>query len=219
MTWLHRKDTIYVQHAKHVTLKLTVTFEDMWLCFPSRLLTKKGVRITNQANGRQLFRVGWPSSAPCMPSILMRTCVRKRIPSWLIHPIMQQEKVPCRKPGNLVEPFSAKSKRHQSEEKSSTKKEVLLHYSPQAIYDYCKHSGWVQTFLSYRMVFTKFHFSAKNYLKGLMSVDERSILVCFHCIVPQLHWQWDETSCIHMRFEGDALGNWKHNVGDFMQAR
>lgn len=52
-----------------------------------------------------------------------------------------------------------------------------------------------------------------------MSPQEKSILVTFHCIVPKLHWQWDESSCIHMRFEGDALGNWKHNVGDFKKAR
>ena len=29
---------------------------------------RKGVRSANQANGRQLFQVGWPSSAPYMRS-------------------------------------------------------------------------------------------------------------------------------------------------------
>lgn len=62
-------------------------------------------------------------------------------------------------------------------------------------------------------------FSATTDLKGLKSAPEKSIAVTFHCIVPKLLWQWDENSCIHMRFEGDSLGDWKHNVGDFMEVR
>lgn len=74
-------------------------------------------------------------------------------------------------------------------------------------------------FFEYQNVFhICIFFSAKNDLKGLTSTPENSFLVTFHCIVPKLHWQWDESSCIHMRFEGDALGNWKHNVGDFKKA-
>ena len=41
----------------------------------------------------------------------------------------------------------------------------------------------------------------------------------FHCIVPKLLWEWDEKSSIHMRFEGSPLGEWKHNLGDFMDVR
>ena len=59
--------------------------------------------------------------------------------------------------------------------------------------------------------------SAHKGLKGLNAED--SIKVTFHCIVPQHLWEWDETSCIHMRFEGDALGNWKHNLGNFKKGR
>lgn len=66
---------------------------------------------------------------------------------------------------------------------------------------------------------TYISFSATNDLKGLKSVPAKSVEVTFHCIVPKLLWQWDENSCIHMRFEGDSLGDWKHNVGDFMEVR
>ena len=63
-------------------------------------------------------------------------------------------------------------------------------------------------------------YCSPNYdLKGLKSAPEKSVAVTFHCIVPKLYWLWDENSCIHMRFEGPDLGDWKHNVGDFMEVR
>ena len=57
------------------------------------------------------------------------------------------------------------------------------------------------------------------------SVDLRAlntkstIAMTFHCIIPMFLWEWDETSCMHMRFEGVPLGNWKENVGMFKQGR
>ena len=58
---------------------------------------------------------------------------------------------------------------------------------------------------------------SKSDLPGLKG--KRLIALTFHCILPKLLWEWDDVSSIHMRFEGDALGNWKHNVGDFIQQR
>ena len=39
--------------------------------------------------------------------------------------------------------------------------------------------------------------------------------VTFHCILPKDLWKWDEESRMYLRFEGEWLGNWKHNVGYF----
>ena len=67
------------------------------------------------------------------------------------------------------------------------------------------------------------HFSPKKNvvptLKGMDSAPEKSVAVTFHCIVPKPIWLWDEHSCIHMRFGEDALGNWKHNLGHFIEKR
>ena len=46
-----------------------------------------------------------------------------------------------------------------------------------------------------------------------------TVAVTFHCIVPKLLWEWDEESCIYLRFEGHAFGNWKCNVGKFEEKR
>ena len=56
-------------------------------------------------------------------------------------------------------------------------------------------------------------------LSGLKADPDACITVTFHCIVPKLLWEWDEESHIHMRFEGDALGCWKENVGEFVEVR
>ena len=47
----------------------------------------------------------------------------------------------------------------------------------------------------------------------------RFMAVTFHCILPKPLWEWDEMSCMYMRFEGYSLGNWKHNIGDFKVKR
>ena len=56
-------------------------------------------------------------------------------------------------------------------------------------------------------------------LSGLKAGPDACITVTFHCIVPKLLWEWDEESHIHMRFEGDPLGSWKENVGQFVEVR
>ena len=48
---------------------------------------------------------------------------------------------------------------------------------------------------------------------------DRSVAVTFHCILPKLFWEWDKRSHIYMRFEGEALGNWKVDVGNFSEHR
>ena len=55
------------------------------------------------------------------------------------------------------------------------------------------------------------------FLPGLNA--KKSIAVTFHCILPKLLWEWNEMSCMHMRFEGHNLGNWEDNVGDFIPKR
>ena len=65
-----------------------------------------------------------------------------------------------------------------------------------------------------------FHFYSPSLdLRGLNSSPERSTAVTFHAIIPQTLWEWNATSHMHIRFEGPALGNWKHNVGEFKQSR
>ena len=56
-------------------------------------------------------------------------------------------------------------------------------------------------------------------LKGLKADPQRSIKITFHAIVPKPLWEWDETSCMHIRFGHKDLGDWKHNVGDFREIR
>ena len=70
-------------------------------------------------------------------------------------------------------------------------------------------------------VIAKLHFSCSPNvgLSGLRAGPDACITVTFHCIVPKLLWEWDEESHIHMRFEGDALGCWKENVGEFVEVR
>ena len=59
--------------------------------------------------------------------------------------------------------------------------------------------------------------SPKLDLKGLQA--KKSIAVTFHAIVPKPLWEWDDKSCIHMRFGHKDLGNWQHNVGEFKESR
>ena len=54
-------------------------------------------------------------------------------------------------------------------------------------------------------------------LTGLNS--KRYMLVTFHCILPKLLWEWDEKSSMYIRFDGDALGDWKVDVGIFKEHR
>ena len=60
-------------------------------------------------------------------------------------------------------------------------------------------------------------FRPRSDLEGLKG--KCLIAVTFHCILPKSLWEWDEFSSIHLRFEGHALGNWSHNVGNFKQGR
>lgn len=55
-------------------------------------------------------------------------------------------------------------------------------------------------------------------LMGLKA-SERSTAVTFHAIIPKAIWEWNDTSHLHIQFEGPALGEWKHNVGVFKQSR
>lgn len=48
---------------------------------------------------------------------------------------------------------------------------------------------------------------------------EESVAVTFHCILPKRLWEWNEESCMHIRFEDHSLGNWKIDIGDFQQNR
>ena len=69
----------------------------------------------------------------------------------------------------------------------------------------------------YHIVDIFFHRSGHKDLDGLNAKDY--VAVTFHCIIPKLLWEWNEQSCIHMRFGHHALGNWEHNIGDFKQQR
>lgn len=62
-----------------------------------------------------------------------------------------------------------------------------------------------------------YYYSPNHDLDGLKASEEKSIAVTFYCIVPKPLWLWDDHSCIYLRFEGEALGNWKHNLGDFKE--
>lgn len=64
-----------------------------------------------------------------------------------------------------------------------------------------------------------FFYSPSLDLDGLKGPPENSIAVTFHAIVPRALWKWDNSSHMHIRFEGGALGNWEHNVGDFKPGR
>lgn len=61
--------------------------------------------------------------------------------------------------------------------------------------------------------------NSKKYaaLRGLNT--ERSVAVTFHCILPKLLWQWNKKSRMYIRFEGDTLGNWESDVGEFIEGR
>jgi hypothetical protein len=63
------------------------------------------------------------------------------------------------------------------------------------------------------------HIGPNLHLRALQTDWNASIAVTFHCIVPKHMWEWDDTSVMYIRFEGDALGNWKHNLGKFQQGR
>ena len=38
--------------------------------------------------------------------------------------------------------------------------------------------------------------------------------ITFHVIIPMEAWEWDEHSCMHIRF-GKPLGDWKQDFGSF----
>ena len=54
-------------------------------------------------------------------------------------------------------------------------------------------------------------------LKGLNA--KQSVAFTFHCILPKPLWEWNEKSCMYMRFEGYYLGHWKNDVGEFKEGR
>ena len=76
---------------------------------------------------------------------------------------------------------------------------------------------FISVVVVYYMYF--YHNRPKYNLRGLMANPEKSITMIFHCIIPKLLWEWDETSCMYMRFENSALGNWRHNIGEFKLGR
>ena len=53
---------------------------------------------------------------------------------------------------------------------------------------------------------------------GTGSPDE-AVTVTFHVLVPYAVWNWDEKSCIHLRFGHPKLGNWKLDHGSFKETR
>lgn len=61
-------------------------------------------------------------------------------------------------------------------------------------------------------------YSPDRNLKGLED-SRKSISVTFHAIVPKPLWDWDGTSCMHMRFDHKDLGKWHQNVGEFKEIR
>jgi hypothetical protein len=63
------------------------------------------------------------------------------------------------------------------------------------------------------------HSCPNHDLEGLRAAPEKSIMVTFHCIVPKSMWLWNRDSCIHIRFQGVSLGDWKQNCGVFTEKR
>ena len=62
-----------------------------------------------------------------------------------------------------------------------------------------------------------FYSGKASTLPGLNA--KRSVAVKFHCILPKILWEWDESSHIYMRFEGADLGNWEVDIGSFLELR
>lgn len=60
-------------------------------------------------------------------------------------------------------------------------------------------------------------YRSRSDLAGLNT--EHSIAITFHCILPTMLWEWDETSRMYMRFEAPDLGKWEDNVGEFRKGR
>ena len=70
------------------------------------------------------------------------------------------------------------------------------------------------------MTFTySMNFRTVSDLPGLTASFDKSIRVTFHVIVPKPLWEWNDSSCIHMRFDGKEMGDWKYNVGSFDLSR
>ncbi len=46
---------------------------------------------------------------------------------------------------------------------------------------------------------------------------QRLIDVVFHVIISKPFWEWDRKSCIFLRFGGIDFGDWKQNIGAFVQ--
>ena len=51
-------------------------------------------------------------------------------------------------------------------------------------------------------------------LEVFQSPVERSIQITFHSLVNLPLWKWNSTSCMHIRFGHESLGNWKHDCGN-----
>ena len=65
-----------------------------------------------------------------------------------------------------------------------------------------------------------FYTYRKSDIAGLECDDPRtSIKLVFHAIIPLPFWQWDNKSCIYMRFGHPKLGNWNVDCGEFEVAR
>ena len=56
-------------------------------------------------------------------------------------------------------------------------------------------------------------------LKGLQAAPNISIAVTFHALVHKLLWEWNDTSCMHIRFGHKDLGQWQDNLGEFIESR
>lgn len=54
----------------------------------------------------------------------------------------------------------------------------------------------------------------KMHLKGFQSPIERSIKITFHALVHLPLWDWSSTSCMHIRFGHQDLGDWKYDCGN-----
>jgi hypothetical protein len=100
-----------------------------------------------------------------------------------------------------IEPKESKKEKEESKGKVASRTDGQKFSELQSMKDFHSHS------------------CPDNDLRGLRAAREMSIAVTFHCIVPKPIWLWDKDSCIHMRFQGQDLGDWKKNVGNFMDKR
>ena len=69
------------------------------------------------------------------------------------------------------------------------------------------------------MHFDFFNYRATSDLAGLKAPPGNSIKVTFHVIVPKPLWEWNEASCIRIRFGHKDLGKSICNVGEFIETR